>query len=499
VPALDGSETLSAANIVDWCKFMGANAYCYLMGQTSVWDRLNPKDFPFNHGDMEIGHKYARYCHEAGIKFAGYLTTFKVVGDAYSQAPYQFSLEYDADNDQVVPSRFISLDDTKRQQDVVDFLKELDKDPNVDMIGMDYVRMGAGGYEMVDDFVKDLDVPGPANFWSMTKDERIHWLAKTVALKKDPQVTALYQWWRAHKVALILKKILEEAKVSKPVFTFTLGWEQGHQHGQDPAMDVDAGINYNHIMLYEGDRSTMENMKKQWPEYLSRQSGMYAMGEMVDFNWVQKTLDPPGPEELYNREVDTFQNWLPENADLGMFWHDLYRLVYGIRGPYSTMEWAIAGGKAFSTLQQAEGLSPVEVHLQVPKVIPAGVPVPITVEIHNHSPENLNGVVLHQLDTAKNYYADLATVGPFDLPAGNMVRVKSLYVTIPREDHSERDNRYMAAVMVEKPGQPLRNFDFVYVKKLGPGQAIRHFDSAPDADPSAGANPKDPSSPGDDH
>jgi len=92
-------------------------------------------------------------------------------------------------------------------------------------------------------------------------------------------------------------------------------------------------------------------------------------------------------------------------------------------------------------------------------------------------------VVLHQLDTSKNYYVDLATVGPFDLPAGNMVRVRSLYVNIPREDHPERDNRYMAAVMVEKPGQPLRTFDFVYMKKLSHGQAIKHLDSPQDQEP----------------
>ncbi len=265
--------------------------------------------------------------------------------------------------------------------------------------------------------------------------------------------------------------------MSKPVFTFTLGWQMGHQHGQDPAMFVDAGVNYNHIMLYEGDRGTMDSMKKQWPGYLSRSNGMYAMGEMVDFNWVQKSIDPPGPEELYNREVDMFHNWFGVNSNLGMFWHDLYRIIYGVRGPYSSMEWAVAGGKAFSTLQQAEGLSPIEVSLNVPKRIPAGVPVPISVEIRNHSPENLKGMVLHQIDTSKNYYVDLATVGPFDLPSGNKVLVKSLFVNIPKEDQPDRDNRYMAAVMVEKPGQPLRVFDFSYVKKISSTSGIKPTDT----------------------
>ena len=456
---------------------MGANAYCYLMGQTSIWDHLNSKDFPFSRNDMEVGHKYAKAAHAAGIKFAGYMTTFKVIGDAWNQAPYEFSLGYDPDTDSIVQTRFISLEDSKRHQDIINFLQELDKDPDIDMVGLDYVRTGTAGYEMVDEFVKDLDVPEPDNFGSFSKQERIHWLAKTVEQKEDPQVVELFEWWRAHKVAMTLKSILDEAKMSKPVFTFTLGWQMGHQHGQDPAMFIDAGVNYNHIMLYEGDRGTLASMKKQWPSYLSRSNGMYAMGEMVDFNWVQKSLDPPGPEELYDREVDTFHDWFAVNSGLGMFWHDLYRIIYGVRGPYSSIEWAVAGGKAFSTLQQAEGLSPIEVVLSAPKRIPGGVPVPITVEIRNNSPENLKGMVLHQIDTSKNYYTDLATVGPFDLSSGNRILVQSLFVNIPKEDQPDRDNRYMAAVMVEKPGQSLRVFDFAYMKKISSSSSVRPTDT----------------------
>jgi 23S rRNA (uracil1939-C5)-methyltransferase len=491
IPALDGSDSLKAANAIDWAKFMGANLYCYLIGQTSIWDHLIARDFPFNPGDYEVGLKYARASHEAGLKFAAYLTTFKVVGDAWNQAPYQFSTGYDLDTDELIQTRFISLNDSKRRQDLIDMLKKLNEEESVDIVGLDYVRTGFAGYEMVDEFVRDLNVPGPIKYWSMSKQERIHWLAKTVELREDPQVVSLFEWWRAHKVALALKSILDEAKMTKPVFTFTLGWQMGHQHGQDPAMFIDAGVNFNHIMLYEGDRGTIESMKRQWPDYLSRGNGMYAMGEMVDFNMVQKSIDPPGPEELYNREVDTFHNWFPMNAGVGMFWHDLYRMVYGIRGPYSTMEWLIAGGKAFTTLHQAQGLSPIEVALFAPKQVPAGVPVPISVEIHNHSPEDLKGVVLHQLDTTKDYYTDLATVGPFDLPAGNMVRVKSLYVNIPREEHPERDNRYMAAVMVEKPGESLRAFDFMYLKKISNAAVLSHMDALPSSSETDDSSSKD--------
>ncbi len=478
VPPVDGKGPDSLANAMGWVKFMGANTYCFLAGQTSVWDKLNLKDFPFNRGDVELAHRYGAAAHDAGLKFAAYMTTFRVVGDGWQQAQghYQFTMGYDADSDQVVPTDFISLEDPNRRQDIVGLLKELDKDPNIDMIGLDYVRTGTGGYEMVDEFVRDLNVPGPADYWSMSKDERIHWLARTVALKENKDVVALFEWWRAHKVAMTLKALLDQAKLSKPVFTFTLGWDMGHEHGQDPAMFEDAGVNFNHIMLYQSDRKTIEQMNLQWPAYISRSNGMYALGEMVDENWVQDSINPPGPEELYNREAETFQSWQPVNAGIGMFWHDLYRLIYGQKGPYSAMEWAVAGGKAFSLLQRTEGVLPLEIELTIPKEAPAGVPIPISVMIHNSSINPMTGIVLHQVDTSKEYFTDLATVGPFDIPAGDMVRVKDLYVTLPKEPHPERDDRYMAAVLAEKPGQSLRAFDFAYVKALPPGTAIKATD-----------------------
>jgi hypothetical protein len=467
MPAIDGSESMRPGNAIQWARFMGANCYCYLAGQTSVWDHFNSQDFPFSSGDIDLAHKYGKAAHEVGMKFAAYITTFKVVGDAWNLAPYQFSLGYDANSDQVVQTRFISLNDPKRRQDVIDILKKFDDDSFIDIIGLDYVRTGFAGYEMVDDFMKDMNAPPPINYGEMSKDDRIHWLAKTVQEDKNHEVISLFEWWRAHKVALALKSILDEAKLTKPVFTFTLGWQQGHQHGQDPAMFVDAGVNYNHIMLYEGDRGTLESMNRQWPNYLDRDNGMYAMGEMVDFNWVQKSLNPPGPEELYNREVDTFENWFSVNARLGMFWHDLYRIIYGIRGPYSAMEWVIAGGKAFTIMKNDEGVLPIKVSLSVPKEIPAGVAVPINVEVRNQSTQNLKGLVLRQLDTSKNYVSDLTSVGTFNLPAGHTMRFKNLFVTIPKEDEPERDNRYMTAVLVEQPDTDLRAFDFSYVHRLG--------------------------------
>ena len=47
-----------------------------------------------------------------------------------------------------------------------------------------------------------------------------------------------------------------------------------------------------------------------------------------------------------------------------------------------------------------EGILPIKVNLTIPKDIPAGVPVPLNVEVQNPSDQNLKGLMLHQLEQA---------------------------------------------------------------------------------------------------
>jgi len=325
--------------------------------------------------------------------------------------------------------------------------------------------------------VKNLNIPVPPEYLDWTREERMLWLARQYEQGGSARLKKLFNWWRAHRMAGVVRDILGEAKVTKPVFAFTLGWEMGHQHGQDPAMFMDAGLSFVQIMLYESGRDHIEAMKRHWPPYLARGNGMYVLGEMVDFNWVQNTVDPPGPQELHDRQVGIFRKWHAVNADLGMFWHDMYRLIWGFQGPYSRMEWALAGAAAFSSMRQSQGALPFEIRMLVPATAPKGSSVPFSVEIRNRSPEDLSGMTLTVVDTTRDHFSGLNRVGPFDLPAGTHARYDNLSIRLPRDDNEERDNRYMAAVLVEKAGDPLvRAFDFSYIKALSADETRERLD-----------------------
>ena len=106
----------------------------------------------------------------------------------------------------------------------------------------------------------------------------------------------------------------------------------------------------------------------------------------------------------------------------------------------------------------------MEVSLTAPKEASLGAEVPLTVDIHNPTANTIKGLILRQLDTTKDYYNVLSTVGPLDVSPGMVVRVKSMFVNLPKEAQPERDSQTMAAILVETPDDSVHAFDFAYVK-----------------------------------
>ncbi len=468
VPNLAKHHQESRAAVAQWTKFLGANAFLFLVGQTAIWHRFHPSEFPFSKYDWETAHKYAIAIHKDNLKFGAYLTTFKVVGQGWRQAPYQFAVGYNKNTNRLVETPFISLEDVNRQRDIIHILERLNQAPWVNMIGLDYVRTGYGGYELVDQFVRGLNIPVPAGFFKEYKPERELWLARQILVHHNGRLHALFDWWRAHQVAVVVKHILDVVHPKKPVFAFTLGWDMGHDHGLDPAMLSDAGVGFDNVMLYQSNLREMHYMAHQWPPYLKRSSNMYLIGEMVDFNWVQRSLNPPAPEELYDREVQMFNTWFPMNDHLGMFWHDLYRLIWGVKGPYDTMEWAIAGGAAFSKMREEEGILPLHMKLVIPKRAMVGEPTTFSVQIKNDSTRNFTNLKLYQLKTNGDHYQVLNQLGPFQILSGNILHISNLEFVLPLENNPGRENRYMVAVLLRSPGQIPRDFAFTYVKGVLP-------------------------------
>jgi hypothetical protein len=355
-------ENHSWKALADWAEFMGADAFFSLVGITKAMYAPTMED-PWYRYNLEFAPKLADECHTRGLKFGGWFGTFLPYGKTQVPLPYKFSRN-------LVEGQFfytlhISLNDEKRFAQVVEFARMLQNDPHYDYVGLDYIRTGFGGYELVDEFVVDLALDVPADWDARSLEGKMWWLVAKLR-GRDERTIELWQWWRARKVALTVKRIKEEAGITKPLFAFTLGWEMGHQHGQDILMLNDAGVDYCMVMLYEATKDEFDYLIKRWPEYLSQGQVNALPGISVDRYLLQNKWNPGvnQPYEMYDRYVAAVNGFYGRGNLEGLFWHDFERGLYSRRGEeFTGMDYAVAGAAAFTRLRERHGTMPLKIRI----------------------------------------------------------------------------------------------------------------------------------------
>jgi hypothetical protein len=368
VPGVGGKSVKIWENYILWSKFMGASALWHNVGQSHLWiNWLDPKLFPWDQLTVSQVNELSAECHAQGMKYGGWITSFVVLGPRQDLSPYASTTGYDKETNTLRKMIYVSINDTKRHQDIVDLLKKMNDQPNVDYVGLDYIRTDFGGYEMVSEFADDMPVKKlPPDWDDLTEEDRMLWLGKTLEIDKSPDTILQWQWWRAHKMSTILADIKKRAGITKPFWTFTLTWKMGREHGQDTLMFRDAGVDMNALMFYSIDKQTYPEMLDDWHDYLKRSNINLISGQCVDWNLLGRTYRPSGPEEHYIRQKQAIDRLLPVNPTMGLFWHDLTRAFKGSRGPYSALEWAISGAASFSYLREKQGMFPFEVKWDCP-------------------------------------------------------------------------------------------------------------------------------------
>jgi hypothetical protein len=368
VPGVGGKSVKIWENYILWSKFMGASALWHNVGQSHLWiNSLDPRLFPWDQLTVSQVDELSAECHNQNMKYGGWITSFVVLGPRQDLSPYAQTTGYDKETNTLKKMIYVSITDEKRHQDIIDLLKKMNDMPNVDYVGLDYVRTDFGGYEMASEFAEDMPLKTlPLDWEDLSEEERMLWLGKILEIDKDSDTILMWQWWRAHKMATILADIKQRAGLTKPFWCFTLTWKMGKEHGQDPLMFKDAGIDMNALMFYSIDKYTYPLMLNDWHDYLQRSTINMVAGQCVDWNLLGRTYRPSGPEEHFIRQKMAVDRLLPVNPLMGLFWHDLTRAFKGSRGPYSALEWAISGAATFSYLREKEGMFPFEVKWDCP-------------------------------------------------------------------------------------------------------------------------------------
>src|SRR5579883_1981048 len=317
--------------MLDWAQYIHADAFWVLGGQTpgrrpgEVW-------VPDN---LDLIPEMAREAHARGLKFGVYAECYLTMSKRRLPR-YRYAV--DIQDGRPAPTRAVSLADERRVDDIVALLKRFRDIPQVDYLGLDYIRNALGGYELAERFYAEMPGVFPPPNWSrLSADDKVLYFARKKVMRRDAAFIDSWQWWRAHEVGLIVRRIKAELGGSKPLWAFTLTWDKGHQHGQDPVMMNDAGVDADALMLYEADRAQFAGIMRDFHAYLKRGDVQLIVGDIVD--WKLHQNSPDGPLELYRRAAEAIDGIYADGPARGVFFHDVKRALTGRLGPWGSRGW----------------------------------------------------------------------------------------------------------------------------------------------------------------
>jgi hypothetical protein len=373
-PAPDGTRKDTTV-LADWAEFIGADAVVVQGAESGGYDRKLPADDPWIRQSPKVLRAVGDECRKRGVQFGVYVMSFLVGGKPELSPDYEYGWTYE--NGRLMNGlekrkrRGVSIADPKRTRDIISVLTRWRDMPEVDFVGLDYIRPVFGGYELASDFARDMPVAVPAGFDKRTARQKMDWLVENRLLgsRRNGPFIDLWYWYRAHRSAQVVRAIKAGIGEKKPLWAFTLSWEKGWHHGQDPHMMRDAGIDMDAIMLYEADSAQFSGFVKQWRAYTSRKQLNLVVGDAVDWPLHQRTLNPAGPEDFLRRNLMAATQFHPDGPAAGIFVHDFLRAWRGRTGPYSMREWMLAGGAAITALRRAHGRLGYKLELAVPDAV----------------------------------------------------------------------------------------------------------------------------------
>ncbi len=327
--------------ILEWAQFMNADMIWILSGETTTFKERKSLS-PWDIGPLENLKLIKEIAGDYSIEIGAYIMSFYVPGKQGVPDLYKPGIGYNSEQDKLYNSKHISLSSEERIQDIVELAGQFQKDPDIHYIGFDFIRTGRGdGYELATQVIADTNIITPPGWEDYSASDKIKWFARKIEVERDPLCIEKWRWWRAHRVAEIVKRIIVEANITKPVWVYTLGWNHGKEHGQDPIMFFDAGVTYDAVMLYEANQNQFARLLVHWNEYIEKGQGNILVGSSVDYTLLDSDYLNP-PEEFYRRNREGYRNVVRNGFAKGIFFHDIARAFWGRKGQYTFREYAIA-------------------------------------------------------------------------------------------------------------------------------------------------------------
>jgi hypothetical protein len=434
---IDSLERISKRNIIsvegkevdwsyipEWLNFISADGILMLGGITKTFQEETTLDSPWDNDKINETIMLAERLKQKGKSFGAWINCLKVEGINTKKIGFKTGLALNGDKYSENNS-VISILDENRKKNIIKLASSFIENNSFSYVGLSDIFLSPEqNLELIDQFVKEFEINIPQNWEGLNFDAKFVFISN---LLKDKNLFSQFLAWKNYAVAEYLRDIIEESGHKKPFF-YMMDYLYLLENPSSVSAIINSGVDF--IVL---DFNISYDRIKEVIDLFSKDSKIAPFFNRIVVSCYidYKNMDVNG------FELSAIENYVKANLELakqgsdilnanGILINDLYKAMFGKRGPYSPYDWMLAIGETVYRFKEMNNAAPLDVRFSVPHIVHAGESFLAQIDIGNYSSKTIENLKIDFLPiSGKNSQKSVSL--------NNIAAGKQLFLSIPIE------------------------------------------------------------------
>lgn len=359
--SVDGRE-VDWNYIPEWLDFINVDGILMMGGITKTFDDITLES-PWDNAQVSEAFTLADKCRQRGKKFGVWVRALRVEG-VYAKTNYQVvqSFKDGRARDEIT---WISQKDENRKRSIIKLLSSYMQNDGVSFVGLsDLFYPTDFGTELFERFIGEFRVDVPGNWKDMSvNDKNSYFLSRM----QNPDFARGFNVWKKYMASEYIRDIVEKVGHRKPFFYFT-DHRTVLSNPEIVSIALSSGIDFIVIDFSVNYSSLQDNLKELADiQQIARVFNRVIISYSIDYSNV----------DINGFEQSAIENFVSANIGLvrsgsdylnagGIMINDLYRAMFGKRGPYSPYEWILGIGESVYRFKNINRTMAAEIEVYVP-------------------------------------------------------------------------------------------------------------------------------------
>jgi hypothetical protein len=353
--------------IPQWVKFVSADGVFMLAGITKTFDETTTLDNPWDRDKINEAVSLAERIRQSG-GFAGvWLKTLELEGNYLERVGYKPAYHI-KDNAIIKDNSVASIKDEERKRHIIRLFSTFMDNNNIAYVGLSHIfNPPSYDIELFDSFIREFKITVPENWENMSHNSRLSYFNERM---KTRDFADNFAKWKNFVIADYLREIIDKSGHKKPVFYYA----SHNELSRNPEMIsilFSSGVDFivlNLSMPYNQIASEMARLRQI--NDINRYHNRLILSYEIDYNNVDMPdFETSAIENYVNANLKVVKLGSEKLNAQGLLINDLYKAMFGKRGPYSPYDWMLGAGKSIYEFKRFSSPSPLQIsYFSSPKV-----------------------------------------------------------------------------------------------------------------------------------